>query len=202
MRRIGILLALLALTLPCAGKDKKKNQLPELILRAQYVAVLEDPDAGVSLTDVGGNRDAQSDVETALERWGRFKVTVDPSNADLVIVVHKSNKAVTPTIGGGNRNDRPVILDPSGNGDIRVGTTVGRPPRGMDSDATWGGGPTARTEIGPAEDMFSVYPGHIADPSDSVPLWRYTGRGALQHPGVPAVEKFRKAIEDSEKTKP
>jgi len=50
--------------------------------------------------------------------------------------------------------------------------------------------------------LFSVYAGHFADPLDAPPLWRYSGRNALQHPGVPAVEKFRKAIEDSEKSKP
>ena len=107
-----------------------------------------------------------------------------------------------PTIGGGNPNDGPVVMDPSGNGDVRVGTTVGRAPRASDSDATWGRSPTARSEIGPAEDLFSVYAGRFTDPLDSPPLWRYSGRNALQHPGVPAVDKFRKAIEDSEKSKP
>lgn len=201
-QRIGILLAVLILILPCGAKDKKKSRLPELILRAQYVAVIADPDSGVSLSDPGGNRMAVQDVEAALQKWGRFKVTIDTSNADLIVVVRRPPEPGLPTIGGGNPNDRPVVLDPSGNGDMRMGTTIGRAPRASDSDATWGRGPTTRAEAGPSEDLFSVYGGHTARPVDAPPLWRYMGSDALHHPGVPAVEKFRKAIEDSEKAKP
>ena len=200
--RMAVLMLLISLTLPCAAKDKKKDRLPETVLRAQYVAVLADPDAGVTLTDPGGNRVARRDVEDAIEKWGRYKVTMDASNADLIVVVRKASRPGLPTIGGGNPNDGPVVMDPSGNGDVRVGTTVGRAPRASDSDATWGRSPTARSEIGPAEDLFSVYAGRFTDPLDSPPLWRYSGSNALQHPGVPAVDKFRKAIEDSEKSKP
>jgi hypothetical protein len=199
--RTALTLCILLLTLPCLGKDKKKDRLPELIMRAQYVAVVEDPDSGISLADPAGNRVAQRDVEMALEKWGRFKITIDPGSADLVVVVRKANKVGSPTIGGGTRNG-PVVMDPSGNGDVRIGTTIGRPPGRSNSDPTWGDGPRGRAEVGPAEDLFTVYAGHTNEPLDSVLLWRYSGRSALQHPGVPAVEKFRKAIEDSEKAKP
>ncbi len=202
VQRILVLLAVVCLTLPSSAKDKKKDQLPESILRAHYVAVIGDPDAGISTTDPGGDRVARRDVEAALEKWGRFHITLDTSNADLIVVLRKAKKAGAPTIGGGNPNDGPVVMDPSGNGDVRIGTTVGRPPRASDSDATWGRGPTARSEIGPSEDMFSVYSGRATDPLDSPPLWRYSGRNALRHPSVPAVDKFRKAIGDSEQAKP
>ncbi|HXZ81370.1 MAG TPA: hypothetical protein VEG30_15685 [Terriglobales bacterium] len=36
-------------------------------------------------------------------------------------------------------------------------------------------------------------------PLDSPPAWRYTAKDALRSPSVPAVAKFRKAIEDAEK---
>jgi hypothetical protein len=65
--RTALTLCILLLTLPCLGKDKKKDRLPELIMRAQYVAVVEDPDSGISLADPAGNRVAQRDVEMALE---------------------------------------------------------------------------------------------------------------------------------------
>src|SRR4051812_31435470 len=102
--RIAILLAVISLALPCGAKDNKKDRLPETVLRAQYVAVLADPDAGVSVTDAGGNRVARRDVEDAIEKWGRYKVTMDSSNADLIVVVRKASKPGAPTIGGGNPN--------------------------------------------------------------------------------------------------
>ena len=39
VQRILVLLAVVCLTLPSSAKDKKKDQLPESILRAHYVAV-------------------------------------------------------------------------------------------------------------------------------------------------------------------
>ena len=48
-----------------------------------------------------------------------------------------------------------------------------------------------------------VYRGSKDDPYwtplDAPPVWRYTAKDALDSPGVPAVEVFRKLIADSEK---
>ena len=151
VQRLGTLLVGLLLLLPCSAKDKKKNSLAELVLRAQYVAVIADPDAGIAVTDIGGNRTARSDVESALEKWGRFKVTTDTTNADLIVVLRKAAKKGIPTIGGGRPNDQSVIFDPSPNGDIRVGTTVGKAPRTSRSEDASNGGPTLRSEIAPTE---------------------------------------------------
>ena len=61
--------------------------------------------------------------------------------------------------------------------------------------------PTMRTEVGTPDDVFSVYRGGEYNPLDAPPLWRYIARDGLKHPGVPAVDKFRKAIEEAEKAK-
>ncbi len=66
-------LAFLLLAVPCSSKDKKKEIIPELILRARYVTVVVDPDSGISLANPAENGVARSDVETVLEKWGRFK---------------------------------------------------------------------------------------------------------------------------------
>ena len=50
----------------CFAKDKNKSPLPFSVLRAQTVAVVVDPDAGISLEDPLANQTAQKDVETAL----------------------------------------------------------------------------------------------------------------------------------------
>jgi hypothetical protein len=182
------------------AKDKKKSTLPDLVLRARYVAVVVDPDAGVSMANPGENSTARGDVESAIRKWGRFALTLDPRNADLIFVLHKGGAAVKPTIGG-IPNEPPVVLGPTGDsgGGITIGT--GRPP-GLSSSDSQIGGPTMRTEVGTPDDVFSVYRGGEDNPLDAPPLWRYVARDGLKHPAVPAVDKFRKAIDDAEKAKP
>jgi len=45
-----------------------------------------------------------------------------------------------------------------------------------------------------------VYRGGVEYPLDSVPVWRYSGRGVLYSPNVPAVAHFREAMEKAEKS--
>jgi hypothetical protein len=47
--------------------------------------------------------------------------------------------------------------------------------------------------------MFVVYEGHVDGPLDRAPAWRYMTKNALHSPNVPAVEEFRKVIEETEK---
>src|SRR5215469_15406121 len=80
---IGMLLAIsLAVA---AGNDKKPN-LPVFVLRAETVFVLIDPDAGTSPASPMANQKAREDVEKALMKWGRFRLAINPGEADLVIV--------------------------------------------------------------------------------------------------------------------
>jgi hypothetical protein len=44
-----------------------------------------------------------------------------------------------------------------------------------------------------------VYRGRRENALDSPAVWRYVARDALRHPGVPAVDEFRKTIVDAEK---
>src|SRR5579859_2780139 len=88
------ILAVAAISICClvaAGKNKKKILLPADVLKAQTVLVLIDPDAGVPLDAPNANRTAQEDVEKALMDWGRFRMTMNISNADLIIVVRKGD---------------------------------------------------------------------------------------------------------------
>jgi hypothetical protein len=182
------------------AKDKKKAVLPDYVLKARTVLVIVNPDAGISVANPNENRVAQDEVEKALMNWGRFSPVMDAQTADLVIAVRKGHgTAVTPTIGGVG-SDRPVIMQPS-EGGIRMGGQRGTPS--PVSDPTLGGpqqtGPHPRTEIGPSEDMFEVYRGGVEYPLDSPPVWRYSAPDALSSPSIPAVTRFRKAIEEAEK---
>ena len=88
------------------------------------------------------------------------------------------------------------------NGDVNVGIGVGRRPPLSSTEENRPPNPSPRMEIGSGDDIFSVYRGGGQYPLDAPPLWRYSAKNALQHPSVPAVDKFRKAIEEAEKAKP
>ena len=199
INRMRVLLAivLISTSLAFAG-NKKKPSLPAYVLKARTVLVLIDPNAGTSMISPLANKTAQEDVEKALMKWGRLTPVMDTQTADLVIVVRKgSGKIVQQTVGGLPTNDRPVVVQPTDSG-IRLGGKQGRAP-GSTDPAPQDTRPSPQTEIGPSEDMFVVYEGHVDGALDRAPAWRYMTKDALHSPNVPAVEEFRKAIEETEK---
>ncbi len=199
--RVFVPLLLLLSVCPAQAKNKKKQQLPDIVLNAQRVLVVIRPDAGEPLTAPMANRTARDEVERAISQWGRFDLVMDASAADLVIAVRKGHGG-GPAISNSPVDNRPVIFQPSGVPDagVRIGGQQGRPP-----DLTNPGlgpqdrGPRISNQIGSSEDMFEVYLGRIDDPLDTSPIWRYSAKNALNGPQVAAVEQFRKAIEESEK---
>jgi hypothetical protein len=181
------------------AKNKKKQLLPEIVLRAENVMVVIPPDAGEALTNPRENRTAQDDVERALMKWGRFKVTTDANIADLIIAVRKGNKS-GPIITHSPMDNRPVIF-PGSIPDARVGQQPGHPPDLTQPVPGDNGhrGPQLGSEIRSSEDTFEVYLGRGEYPLDALALWRYIAKDSLNGPQVDAVEQFRKAIEESEK---
>jgi hypothetical protein len=175
--------------------------LPAYVLNAQTVLVVINPEAGEPLTDPTANRRAREDVERALMKWGRFHLVMESQTADLVLAVRKgTGRAVTPTISGGPLDDRPVIFQPSP-GDIRIGGQQGRPPDlSQPGMGPQNAGPRLSTEVGPSVDTLEVYRGGVEYPLDSSPLWRYIAKDGLRPPQVPAIDQFRKAIDETEKT--
>jgi hypothetical protein len=194
-----VVLIVVLLHLPILAKNKKKPTLPDLILRAQTVYVVIPPDAGESITDPTANRTAEDAVEKAIMKWGRFRLVPGSQTADLIIAVRKGN-APGPIIRNSPADNRPVIIQPTGEAGTRVGGHQGRPPDLSDPGL---GGPTNRgpqisNQIGTSEDAFEVYMGGVDYPLDAPPLWRYMAKDALKGPQVDAVEHFRKAINESE----
>jgi len=124
--RIALVLVLLS-TLPVIAKNKKKPTLPDLILKAQTVYVVIPPDAGEPLTDPTGNATAEDAVEQAIMKWGRFRLVPGSQTADLIIAVRKGH-AAGPTIRNSPADDRPVIIQPTGEAGTRLGGHQGRPP--------------------------------------------------------------------------
>ena len=181
------------------AKDKKKQLLPEDVLRAQTVMVVIHPDAGEAMTAPLANRNAQDEVERAITKWGRFDLVMDAYTADLIIAVRKGNKS-GPIIAHSPADNRPVIFQP-GIGDARIGQQQGRPPdlsQPLPGD-TANRGPQLGTQVFSSDDTFEVYRGRMEYPLDASPVWRYIAKDSLNAPQVPAVEQFRKALEESEK---
>ena len=192
----SLITLLVLLTTSVHGKDKKI--LPAYVLQARTVLVVVDPEAGISPLDPNANRIAQQDVEKELMNWGRFTPVMDAQTADLVISIRRGHgKAVNPTIGN-VPNDRPVVVQPNDSG-IRIRAQQGKNTPVTDPSVGASPTPQPQTEIGPSEDMFSVYRGQVEYPLDSPPVWRYVAKDALRSPSVPAVEQFRKVIEETEK---
>ena len=195
-------MALLFLSLlsvaPAGAKNKKKQLLPDDVLRAERVLIVIHPEAGEPLSNPTANQAARDEVEKAIMKWGRFKLVMESQTADLVIAVRKGHEP-GPAIKNSPGDDRPLIVQQTG-GEIRVGGQQGRPP---DLTEPGLGGPESRrphitNEVAPAQDTFEVYRGGVRYPLDSSPVWRYMAKDALSGPQVEAVEQFRKAIADSE----
>ena len=197
---IVFLFLLLLLVPQIDAKNKKKQLLPDYILRAEKVLVVIPPDAGEALTNPRENRTAQDDVERALMKWGRFKLTTDAQTADLIIAVRKGNKS-GPIIAHSPMDNRPVIFQP-GIADASVGQATTRRPPDLTEPVPGGPanrGPQLGNQIGSSVDTLEVYMGRGEYPLDAPPLWRYVAKDSLNAPQVDAVEQFRKAIEESEK---
>jgi hypothetical protein len=183
MRLSLVFVLALQLVSPAAAK---KKVLPDEVLKAQTVIILILPDGGL-LTNETDVHAIQDDMEKAFEKWGRFR-SVYGMTADLVIVGRRGH-AEAPKLS----LPPPVTLHPN------TGTAM------PDRNAPGMPGPSAaerqRTvdELRLEEDSFEVYRGGVDSPLEKPPLWQYKAKGALHGPKVAAVEKFRKAIDESEK---
>jgi hypothetical protein len=198
------LLALAVILLGSQGiaKDKTKNSLPDYVLKAHTVVIVFTPEPVRTLTDTIQDRTVQEDVEKAFVQWGRLQPVYNVQSADLVVAVRKgTGKTVTP-VNGIPADGRPVVVEPAGRGSVIVGGQQGPPD--LSNDPALGRPqstqPQVGTEIGPSDDTFEVYRGGVEYPLDSVPVWRYSGRGTLLSPSVRAVGEFREAIEKAEKS--
>jgi hypothetical protein len=183
-----------------SAKKKEKVLLPDFVLKAETVVVLILPDTGEPMNDPFANRKAQEEVEKAVMKWGRYRLSQDTSTADLVIAVKKgSSKIANPTINGGPVDTRPGTIETTDN-QIRIGVKQGTPPNGPGSgDATSSDGRASPgMEVGSSDDRFEVFRAAIYTGHDA-PVWQYIAKDGLKPPAVTAVEQFRKAVEEAEK---
>lgn len=204
LKCISLALAATAL-LPAAVANDRGPLLPLYVLQAHTVTVMIDPRAGRSLSDPNANQTAQKDVESALSKWGRFQMVLNPVDADVVIVVRKGIKPTDPTVNDPGQNRRPGA---DTNGDISVGIQHGRPPTQPGQHGDLSGEPSPaqtqtypQAEGGTRDDAFVVYKGHTDEPTNSDPSWMWVRKNSLHSHDVPAVDEFHKAVDAAEKAK-
>jgi hypothetical protein len=194
-RRLSSLLALILALTSSGFAKQKKARIPDYVLHAETVIVAIEPDTGEPLDNPSANQQVRENVERAIRQWGRFRVVPDGQESDLVIGVRMGNdKLVRPTIKGGPFDDN-VRLG-------QIGPKSQGPPLGGDQrpdpDSR---NPRVTNEVGPTADSFSVYRGGVPNAFASSVLWRYSVKDCLRPPQIKAVDEFRKAIADTEKSK-
>src|ERR1700743_1384850 len=199
---MSLVLAATAL-MPAALAKDKGPVLPIYVLQARTVTVMIDPDAGMSPSDPNANQTARKDVETALLKWGQYRLALNPLEADLVVILRKgTGKLADATVNDPHQNRRPGSIT-STDGSVAIGVQHGQPPPQLRDvlGEPQGTSPDVHpdAEIGNRDDSFVVYQGHTNDVPNGVPAWRYVHKDALHSHDVPAVDEFRKAVQAAAK---
>jgi len=200
VRVLALFAGIVVLASCVVAKKKEKQVLPDAVLRAQTVFVVIQPDAKEPPTEPNANLKAQKAVEEALLKWGKFRLALDNTTADIVISVQKgTGKAMSPTISGGPVDSRPVDVEGDAS-QIRIMGQTGHP----DTTSTNDPNPNARaqtgTQAGGSEDVLRLFiGGGVEYPLDYAPVWMYSRKDALKGPEMAAVAELKKVFEESER---
>jgi hypothetical protein len=189
IRRTTVFFLLVLFVCQSAAKDKK--HLPDELLTAKTFAIVVDVDSHEVATNPNIQETLQKELETAIVNWGRYRLA-PRATADLLIVAHMGH-VNPPSVT--SRPDKPEWTNPNTGPGPYPGTPGMRNPGlgAPDRDAA-----RLRSE----EDSFEVYPAKTANLTEAARLWQYRAALALRGPKIAAIEKFRKAIDASEKQKP
>ena len=181
LARVSLLLLACFLASPAYGKPQDK--LSVLFERATYVYVQAESGDINSRKLIPADRQAISDVQDAIRDWGRYKLTVDRKNAELIIVVRKGRVADVTAHAG-----IPPATEP---GPV---TIPNRRSPGSQDPAESPDAVGVSAEAGPAQDQLSVYSVSPDGGRGSI-VWREEDNGGLLHPDVPLFTELRKQIE-------
>lgn len=186
MKRFSVLALFLLCTVAFAqSQTKKKPSVFAVFQHARFVWV-ESMDGDIfTPTLLPEDRRAIVAVQKALRDWGRYSLTANRSDADLIFVVRTGRVADT-RVGGrvGNTgtvspNDPGARPRHGGTGDIE-GDTIG-------TEVMAGGG------VGPPDDMLKVVTGN--DARRGAQLWLRSEKDGLTGPRVPLLQQLIEAVD-------
>ena len=168
MRRCGFCFLTLLLFAPLlVAKDKPT--LSKLVLHARYVLVTtyfgDDPANPRIMPE---DRQAVTDVENAIQKWGRYVPVYERRNADLIILIRKGR-----------------IAEAGAGVAIHAGTEKPSP------NFT----PVLNGDAGDPQDMLAVY--DATEGTDNTPLWRGREPDGLKPPEMRLINEFRTRVEDT-----
>ena len=150
---------------------RDKPIIPKLIVNARFVLVTtyhgNDP-ANVRI--MPEDRQAVTDVQNAIEKWGKYTVVYEASNADLIIVIRKGRIA-------------------EGTSGVRVHVGSEKPSPTV--------GSVLNADAGDPQDMIAVF--DAAQGFDSAPLWRERKADGLNPPEMILVQELRSLVEKAAK---
>jgi hypothetical protein len=161
----------LGLLVPFAAA-KDKPSIPKLIVNARYVMVTTYfGDELASPRVPPADRQAVTDVQDAIQDWGRYTLVYERKNADLILLVRKGR-----------------VAEAQGGIDIHAGSNQPRPSLGTITDA----------DAGDPQDMLAIY--NAAQGVDSAPMWRDRMTDGLSGPRVRLLEELRTKVEAAAKS--
>jgi hypothetical protein len=184
-KRLSLGLLVLFLCIP-GFAQKKEPEFPQIITASQFafVETIYGPvdsttmDPRVSPED----RRAVANIEDAIRKWGRYRLTIKRSEAELVFVVRKG---MLVAANGGVKISRP----PQNPGGPPTQTGPGNWP-----GSGPGNGPEYGAEAGPPYDLLFVYTKKPDGPLMG-PLWKRTQDHGLDAPDPPLLKNFKDAVE-------
>ena len=153
---------------------KTKNKIPELVTHAKYVYVTAYNGDQFAGNVIPADRDAITDVQDSLRKWGYYKIAYKPDDADIIVLVRKGRYAAA----------QPGTVIHAGSDRPRPSVEVG-----ANNDAA-----------NDPDDELSVH--DAKQGLDSPPLWLGRMQDGLNAPQPRLVQQLRGAVESSLKKKP
>lgn len=171
---------------PALAQNKKKS-VPAVFGTARYVWV-ESMDGDIYNPNLlPADRQAISDVENAIQNWGRYVLTATRSEAELIFVVRTGRIAeVKAGVSAGDRY-------PAGSGSASNPNPRGNPNPGQQQPVAPGA--TLGGEVGPPDDLLEVCQPDGSDTSQGTLVWMRSADGGLASPGVPLFKQLKTAID-------
>lgn len=189
--KAAVLLLAFVPVLASARKKNSKPVVPAVFNQAQYVYVQAMDGDEFNPYLLPEDRQAIADVERAIQKWGRYYLVYQRSQADLVFIVRVGRLAEGRGNVGIYRGPAPV---PGGGPGQGPGQGAGQPgaripPQGGNGSLVGAGG-----AVGPPNDLLWVcMPDFHGEPSS--PLWSRTEQDGLESPEVPLLKQFERAVD-------
>lgn len=179
MLRSRLLLGFAFLTLCTSLQAQTKDARMNRILAARFVMVTTENGDVFDPKIISDDRKAAGDIQNKFTEWKRFTLVYRPEDADIVIAVRT---------GGRVRANSGVHI-----GNMPRNPNGSRIPDASDSGRQTTVGPITTADVGPKDDLFSVYDAH--DYPTSMVLWRREQKNGLGYPTQPLFDQFKQAVE-------